>query len=147
MAEDKTNALSALARGLPAFKPTPVPPLPQPPIPQPSGIPATPTGLLGLFSGLQTVASLYFNGQAVYVDGYRFVGCRFDNCTLYVNSANFELVNSVIGPTTKIHYGRGLNKVIALFTGRYPDLAYRFPPGFVPFKGANDAETIQDGGI
>lgn len=144
MADDKTNALSALARGLPAFKPIPVPPIPQPPQP---GLPPGPTGLLGLFSGLQAVAGLYFNGQAVHLDGYRFVGCRFDNCTLHVNSANFELVNSVIGPTTQIQYGRGLNKVIALFTGRYPDLLHRFPPGFIPLKGGNDAETIQDGSI
>ena len=40
-------------------------------------------GLLNFFDRPE-VKGLYYNGQRLVLDGYSFIGCRFDNCTLLV---------------------------------------------------------------
>lgn len=86
---------------------------------------------------------LYYNGKIVQLDGYRFVGCRFDNCILKIASDNFELIKCVIDNTTRIEYSHGLAKVIKLFLGRYP-WAYEYFPNFTPIKNQDGSETISD---
>lgn len=139
MPEDKTNKLSALAGGLATIKP----PIPKPPIPVPQ-IPLPPGGLSGLSSGLQTVSNMWFNGQPVQLDGYRFINCRFDKCTLHVNSANFEILSSLIDPSCRIQYGRGLSKVIQLFSSRFPLVKSHFPSPFTPLDNPDGTVSIME---
>jgi hypothetical protein len=88
-----------------------------------------------------TVQGLYYNGKTVPLDGYRFVGCRFDNCTLLVISTSFELINCVIDPETVIQYGMETIKIIHLFNSR-DEAMYTAAPALAPLKNPDGTITI-----
>lgn len=104
-----------------------------------------PLGLASLWAKPE-VRGLYYNGQVLQLDGYRFVGCRFDNCVLQVSSDNFEIIQCVIDKSTRIEYSTSISKVIKLFLGRYPWAFQHFPPFFIPTKNPDGSETISDRG-
>ena len=67
---------------------------------------------------LQDVQNLWFNSKEFAIDGYRFVNCRFDNCTLTVFSSRFEFVNCFIDANTRILYGNDPLKIVRLWNSR-----------------------------
>lgn len=89
------------------------------------------------------VRGLYYNGSVLTLDGYSFIGCRFDNCRLFVTSLNFELVRCVLDSSTTITYGPAAAKLIKLFNSRF-DWASAHFPGFVPTKHPDGTITIAD---
>lgn len=89
------------------------------------------------------VRGLYYNGQDINLDGYTFIGCRFDNCRLHVASTNFQLLNCVIDPQSTIIYGTEVIKIIRLWNSRHEWADTHFP-GFVPTRNANGTITIAD---
>lgn len=102
-------------------------------------------GLSDLFRRVP-VNSLYYKGKTVVLDGYRFTGCRFDNCVLKVSSTNFELIDCVIDPSTGVEYGGGLQKVIQLFTSRYAWAPETLPASFYPQTKPDGTQSIKDSG-
>lgn len=103
------------------------------------------TGLIDFFSAARPEArGLYYRGQTIALDGYRFVGCRFDHCNLQVSTTNFELINCIIDPTTAISYSAPNRKIIRLFSSRYPWAPQHFAPGFVPTQNPDGSITISD---
>lgn len=98
---------------------------------------------LGLFARPK-VQGLYYNGQTIVLDGYTFIGCRFDNCTLCIATSNFDIVNCVLDPSTKISYGTEAAKIIKLFNSRYEWAAGVYPE-FVPTENGNGTITITSG--
>lgn len=112
-------------------------------VPPPPSFPPPPPNMLEQF--FRPVANgLYFNGKLIHLDGYKFIGCRFDNCTLMVGTGNFELVNCIIDPSTVIQYGvQGLN-VIRLFNAHNEWMHHNFPV-FTPTKNADGSITISGG--
>lgn len=109
-----------------------------------SPLPPGTSALSSVFSQPE-VKGLYYNGVQLVLDGYNFIGCRFDNCQLAVNSLNFNLIRCVIDESTVISYGSSVLKVIELFNSRY-DWAYEHFPGFVPTKNPDGTITIADRG-
>ncbi|MGP1677064.1 MAG: hypothetical protein ACTS6J_07890 [Burkholderiales bacterium] len=105
------------------------------------GLPS-PGGLAGLLKRPE-VNGLYFNTKTLTLDGYTFIGCRFDNCTLHVTTPNFDLIRCVIDESTTIIYGVAVLRVIQLFNSRYP-WAYEHLKGFVPTRNADGTITISD---
>lgn len=105
----------------------------------------SPLGLASLWTRPE-VRGLYYNGQVIKLDGYKFVGCRFDNCVLQVSSDNFELVQCVIDATTRVEYSANVSKLIKLFVGRYHWASQVFPTFFLPTKNPDGSETISDKG-
>ena len=115
-----------------------------------SGTPGLyPLNAIAQLAGKVEVKGLYFNNQTVYLDGYRFIGCRFDNCLFKLSSTNFEVLRCVLDPTTRVEYGGGLQKVVQLFTGRLPwvHTGNFFPQGFVSIRHPDGTESIQDGAV
>jgi hypothetical protein len=150
MSNDDSNKpgglLSHLAGGGPLGMQAPAQGLrtPPPPLPPPNlGLraPPPPPGALGQIFGRPTVQGLYYNGKMVALDGYQFVGCRFDNCTLMVASPNFELINCVIDPSTVIQYGMETVKIVRLFNSR-SEWMYASAPGLAPRRNADGTITI-----
>lgn len=111
-----------------------------------SAPPPPPQGLLGLLRRPE-VQGLYYNRQKIVLDGYRFIGCRFDNCTLEVSSLNFDLIRCVIDPSTVISYGPSVAKIIQLFNGRYDWASRNFTVPFVPVKNDDGTITISDSAV
>lgn len=80
-----------------------------------------------LTRGLPVVKGGYFRGQPIYLDGYRFEGCRFDNCHIFINTTNFELDHCIVDPSSMVIFGEDLIKVIKFFnreaewTQQYPN--------------------------
>jgi hypothetical protein len=87
---------------------------------------------------------LYYRNKTITLDGYTFIDCRFDNCTLEVTTLNFDLIRCVIDPSTTILYGTSCLKVIQLFNGNY-DWAWNvFGKTFLPVKNADGTITISN---
>lgn len=89
------------------------------------------------------VKGLYYNGQSIALDGYSFIGCRFDNCNLHISSLNFDLIKCVVDQSTTISYGSSVIKVVKLFHSRHP-WALQYFPGFVPTQNADGSITISE---
>ncbi len=107
-------------------------------------LPPTPSrGLINSLLSRPEVNGLYYNSKKLTLDGYTFIGCRFDNCTLQVSSSNFDLIRCVIDVSTTIVYGASALKIIQLFNSRYP-WAYENLKGFVPTVNADGTITISD---
>lgn len=106
-------------------------------------------GLSGLIDAVTSarqpeVRGLYYNTKTVHLDGYRFIECRFDNCTLVVTTLNFEIERCVIDPSCVIQYGNAVAKVIKLFNSRLPWSYDHFPSAFVPTRGLDGSVTISE---
>lgn len=97
-------------------------------------------GIASIF-GRPEVRGLYYNGKTIVLDGYHFIECRFDNCTLDISSSNFNLTRCIIDTSTSIRYSAEAQKLIKLFNSRYP-WAYSHFPGFVPTLNPDGSITI-----
>jgi hypothetical protein len=103
------------------------------------------TGFLGALNTLgqpQDVHGLWFNNKNLMLDGYRFIGCRFDSCALHINTTNFELINCYIDDRTVISYGANTLKVVKLYNSRNP-YAYQSYPVFAPERNSDNTITIK----
>lgn len=101
-------------------------------------------------SGLSSLAALYakpelkdtwFNGKEVKLDGFRFVNCRFDNCSLTISSNNIELINCLIDDKSTIYFEGDVINPIKLFNRKW-DLVYETAPLFAPVRNADGTITI-----
>ena len=106
--------------------------------------PSLSTGLASALGGLgqlQEVNGLWFNQRTIGLDGYRFIGCRFDTCTLHISTTNFELINCHLSSNTIITYGPNVLKVIKLFNSRSE--AYEHLGAFVPERNSDNTISIR----
>ena len=87
------------------------------------------------------VKGLWYNQKVVNLDGYKFIGCRFDNCHLTVASPNFELQHCHIDDITVIQYIGDIAKVVRLFTSRYT-WADALMPDLVPTRHEDGTISI-----
>jgi hypothetical protein len=87
------------------------------------------------------VRNLWFNGQTVALDGYRFIGCRFDRCTLTVAGPHFSLIHCLIDDSTNLQYSPNVVKVIQLFNIRPAGLLGPSMP-FLPVRNADGTISI-----
>ena len=88
------------------------------------------------------VKDVWYNAKKITLDGYKFSGCRFDNCELHLSSANFEMESCFIDQNTTIFYNGEIVKILKLFNGRY-EWAYQTLPGFVPVRNIDGTITIK----
>ncbi|EOI6422902.1 hypothetical protein ACMU90_003460, partial [Vibrio cholerae] len=100
--------------------------------------------LAGLMALLEKpiINSVWYNRKEVKLDGYKFVGCRFDGCTIVVTSANFELENCYIDDETVIKYGGDVVKTIKLYNCRN-EYVIKNMPFFAPVKNDDGTITIK----
>ena len=102
----------------------------------------------GLFSNLvtlgqlQEVRGLWFNQKTFSLDGYRFIGCRFDYCKLHVNTTNFEIINCHLDFNTLITYGNDPIKIVKLFNSRNPH-AFQNLSAFAPERNPDNTISIK----
>ncbi|QXG56094.1 hypothetical protein KTJ90_08205 [Pantoea jilinensis] len=118
----------------------PVPPAPQQPNSHGLGL-----GLSQLSnrSGLVLPESrgLWFNNQEIYLDGWKFISCRFDNCKIHVSTGNFVIERCFIDNTNIIYYmGTSVN-IIQLYN-RGSEWARTATPGFAAAKNEDGTLTI-----
>lgn len=93
--------------------------------------------------GRPKVQGLYYNRKTVKLDGYDFINCRFDHCTLEVHTTNFSLVSCIIDPSCSVSYGAAVVKIIKLFTNGLPSTITP-PRGFGPNRNADGTITISE---
>ncbi|MBM1143633.1 hypothetical protein GN155_007580 [Alcanivorax sp. ZXX171] len=98
--------------------------------------------LLSTMMNRPEVKGAWFNGKKIKLDGYRFIGCRFDNCTLTLSSTNFEIEDCFIDNSSLIEYAGEIVKPIKLFNSRY-DWVYQNMPFFAPTKNSDGTITIK----
>jgi hypothetical protein len=87
------------------------------------------------------VKNLWYNNKTLKIDGWSFESCRFDNCTLIVNSQFFTLKNCHLSETNYIQWGTSTINVIRLFNHQagldmpQPFCATQNPDGTVTIGG------------
>ena len=97
---------------------------------------------LGALGQLHEVNGLWFNQKKILLDGYRFVGCRFDLCTLHITTTSFELVDCYIDDRTIISYGSDTLKIVKLYNSRNVN-AYSLAGSFAPDRNADGTISIR----
>ncbi|MEQ4627640.1 hypothetical protein [Providencia manganoxydans] len=90
---------------------------------------------------LINVNGLWYNQKSLHLDGYRFVGCRFDFCNLTISTTRFELIDCYIDGATLTYYSDEVLKVIKLFNSRNQTM-YDRAPFFAPIKNNDGTITI-----
>ena len=103
------------------------------------------TGLLAGLSTLgqlQDINGLWFNQKNFSLDGYRFIGCRFDSCTLHIATTNYELINCHIDDRTLITYGANPLKVLKLYNSRN-EYAFSHLAPFAPDRNTDGTISIR----
>lgn len=84
---------------------------------------------------------LWFNNQELYLDGWKFISCRFDNCKLYVTTGNFIIERCYIDDTNVVFFGGAAVKIIRLFN-RDDDHTLEKSPGFAAKKDIDGTLSI-----
>ena len=90
------------------------------------------------------IKDTWFNGKTVTLDGFNFVGCRFDNCELRVGSEHFEMHNCFVDDKTSVYWSGPILKVIRLFN-RNNTWYQSNHPTFAPVKNSDGTITITTG--
>ena len=97
---------------------------------------------LGLINALATrteIKETWFNHKTVQLDGFNFLGCRFDNCRLQIASPEFELHRCYVDNSNIFHYQGDVVKVLRIFNTFHPWVDEHYPY-FVPER--HDDGTI-----
>lgn len=94
-----------------------------------------------LAGALPEVRQMWFNQRRLIIDGYHFVGCRFDGCTLVASTTNFVLQGCMLDSSTSIEIGGNLLKVVQLYNVRPPSVFGPQPP-FVPIRHPDGTISI-----
>ncbi|WP_193165255.1 hypothetical protein [Microbulbifer hainanensis] len=93
------------------------------------------------------VNGLWFSEKEVYLDGYTFEECRFDNCKLHVaNAENVNLINCYISNDSYFVYGASALSAIKLFNCR-TDWYYSNAPWYVPQRDAKGRITLSNNAL
>lgn len=95
-----------------------------------------------LQSAKPTIQGVWYNGKSFKIDGYRFVECRFDKCTLHLDSTEFELERCHISDDTTLVYGASSIRPIRMFLARL-DMFDAVYPGFGPTRHPDGTITIK----
>ena len=106
--------------------------------------PAPPRSLLDALSPYlkrPVAEGLYYSRKIINLDGFKFVGCRFDNCKLVVSSLNFEIENCVVDPSTVVEFAGETVKIIRLFNV-HNEWTYAAQNMFGPTRNADGTLTI-----
>ena len=71
---------------------------------------------------------LYYRDQELWLDGYTFSRCRFDNCRLHISTAQFEIDHCVLDVSTVVIYHEPISRIIRLFLSRWDNLQPSLAP-------------------
>lgn len=83
-------------------------------------------GLLGEH-GIKVVKQ-WFHNEVIEIDGWHFVGCRFDGCKLIIKTANVALERCMVDKTTKFHIKSSVVTPVQAYNSELPII-----PGFEYF--------------
>ena len=95
-----------------------------------------PSGLI-----LPESKGLWFNNQTIHLDGWKFIACRFDNCTIYVSTGNFVIDSCFIDATNKVYFNGVSVNIIKLYN-RHSDITREVMPGFAASKNSDGTLSI-----
>lgn len=98
-------------------------------------------GLANLIPEMPTVNQVWFNQKELHLDGYKFVGCRFDGCKLHLSSTNFSLTRCKIDDTTVIFFNGKILNIIRLYNIRNQS-AHMFAPDLSPVRHGDGTISI-----
>jgi hypothetical protein len=90
---------------------------------------------------LPEITGTWFNNKEVHLDGFKFIGCRFDNCRLTISSTNFELEKCFLDQETLVLFTSEIAKPIRIYN-RKNELAYTHAPFFAPTKNEDGTISI-----
>ena len=97
--------------------------------------------LLDALTRRPVLENVWYNDKTVYLDGYNFISCRFDNCKLHIASEHFEMQRCFVDDNTTIFYLGSIIKVLRLFNCKY-QWVYSHLPYFAPVQHSDGTITI-----
>lgn len=97
--------------------------------------------LAGVLATLaKNVENRYYKDQTVYIDGYTFTNCIFDNCVLNTNAGTFLFRSCRLINGCTIQYGPNAVRIIRLWNTHAVNYQW---PNFNPWIGADGSVTIE----
>lgn len=91
---------------------------------------------------LVEITGLYFRDTEIFLEGYRFVRCRFDNCSIRLNSGDFEIDHSVIDESCKVIFGNSLIRVMRLFFNAWRTQPHTWMKPWLPIDHGDGTISI-----
>jgi len=86
----------------------------------------------------------WFFQKTVYLDGYSFSNCRFDNCTIFISRGIFRLINCY-ALNCMFFYTDEARNVARLFAGMHvPVGSVPLNPSLRPINNADGTFTIDN---
>lgn len=86
------------------------------------------------------VNGLWFNKKVIYLDGYHFISCHFDECEIHYTNADFIIENCKFTDCRYSHPSNGV-RAIKLFNLNHPEVQTN--ANFRPTYGGNGTVSIQ----
>jgi hypothetical protein len=90
---------------------------------------------------LPEVRGLWYHDKDIYLDGWKYVSCRFDNCRFYLNIGNFVLEECFIDDKCVVLYQGASLKVIQLYN-RDSEFIRNNYPFFSAVKNPNGTYSL-----
>ena len=88
------------------------------------------------------IRNIHYRSQKLVLDGHTYIDCRFENCSLEVQSLNFDLIRCVFDASTEIKYSASVADISQLFDSYYPWANQHFPAFFVPLRNPDNSMTV-----
>lgn len=85
----------------------------------------------------------FFKDKDITLDGWRLIGCRFENCTLNVSSSYFSIERCFVDAKTVVQWEGDAIKLVQLFNMRDDDMRAAMPE-FAAVKNSDGSYTIGD---
>ena len=83
----------------------------------------------------------YFKDKEITLDGWRLIGCRFENCTLNVSSTYFSMERCFVDSETVVMWQGDAIKLIQLFHMRNDEVRAGNPE-FAAIKNPDGSYTL-----
>lgn len=74
--------------------------------------------LLATYKNRVRVQGKWFSRSNVSLDGYEFESCRFDNCTIIIETGDFIMRNCFVAENNRVLMAHGARKAVSLLIYR-----------------------------
>ena len=100
---------------------------------------AIPTLASVLSTSSQNRQNLYYRSKKIYIDGYTFKNCRFDDCNLITKRGTFQFIECVFDDSTVVSYEGPAANIIKLYNRK----DQKRSAGLLPQINPNGTITIK----
>lgn len=89
------------------------------------------------------VVGLWYADRNITLDGFKFTRCRFDRCSIWYITADFEIEQCFFSNCTVYHPPAAV-KMIRLYHAEWPPSADQYWAAYAPIRNADGTISVHD---